>query len=117
MSPTSDRRDGQWMVASRIAIEEVESWFIGDAVALAVAFPGFPGDIGLRAPFRDPDAVKGGTSEALERELKKSGHMSSGLRKVEVAHRVAPHLDPDRNRSKSFRVFWETLKSIEPHSD
>lgn len=56
-------------VLTRIAIEELEAWWFGDAAALAAEFPGVPASLASRRGFRDPDAIKGGTWEALEREF------------------------------------------------
>ncbi len=89
-------------VLNRIAVEELEAWFFGDVEAIRTAYPGVPATLAHRAPYRDPDAVAGGTWEALERVLKQAGYHGSGLRKVEAARAIAEHMDPTRNRSRSF---------------
>ena len=104
--------DGRFVVLNRIAIEELEAWFIGDVDALAKAYPGVPKSLAERRGFRDPDAVRGGTWEALERVLQNAGYFQSGLRKIEAAGRIAKHMDPTRNRSHSFRCFAEALASL-----
>ncbi len=103
---------GQWIVANRVVSEELEAWFLGDVPALQAAFPGVPGSLGHQARFRDPDAVTGGTWEALEKVLQRAGHFRGGLRKIEAARAVAPHMDPDRNRSRSFQVFRDTMREL-----
>jgi hypothetical protein len=103
---------GRWIVANRIVIEELEAWFLGDVPALRVAFPRVPESLGQQARFRDPDAVAGGTWEALERVLQRAGYFKGGLRKIEAARAIAPHLDPDRNRSRSFQVFRDVIREI-----
>ncbi len=94
-----------FQVANRIAIEELEAWFFGDWVAVQAAYPRVPATIPQKASFRDPDAIAGGTWEAMERVLKKAGYFSTGLRKLELARSVAGHMDVQRNRSHSFHAF------------
>ena len=108
---------GNWSVVNRIAIEELEAWFLGDIEAVRAAFPGVSPTIANRRNYRDPDAVKGGTWEAFERILQEAGYFSGGLRKVEAARAVAPHMDPGRNRSRSFQVFRDALRELAPFSD
>jgi len=102
---------GRFVVLNRIAIEELEAWFLGDVEAVASAYPGVPLNLGQRRRFRDPDAVRG-TWEALERVLQDAGHFRSGLRKIEAAGHIAAHMEPSRNRSRSFRCFVEGLASL-----
>ncbi len=99
-------------VLNRIAVEELEAWFFGDVDAMRAAYPGLPATLANRAPYRDPDAVAGGTWEALEQVLKKAGYYGSGLRKVEAARAIAEHMDPTRNRSRSFRHFRDGLLRV-----
>ena len=105
---------GRFCVVNRIVVEELESWFFGDAPAVCAAYAGVPASLEARAAFRDPDAIKGGTWEALERVLKRAGHYAGTHRlpKIEVARRIAPHLQPDRNRSDSFRQFRLGLTAL-----
>ena len=105
-------RDGRFVVLNRIAVEELEAWFLGDITALAEAFPGVPPTLGQREKFRDPDGVSGGTWEALERVLQDAGHFAGGLGKIALAREMGPRLNPARNTSGSFRVFAEGLASI-----
>lgn len=95
----------RFQVANRIAIEELEAWFFGDWLAVLAAYPRIPTALPSKAGFRDPDAIAGGTWEAMERVLKRAGYFSTGLRKVEFARTVAVHMTPERNRSHSFQVF------------
>ena len=69
------------------------------------AYPRVSASVPRKAGFRDPDAIAGGTWEAIERVLKKAGYFSSGLRKLELARSVAGHMDIQRNRSRSFQAF------------
>jgi hypothetical protein len=90
-------------VLNRIAVEELEAWFIGDVPALTRAFPEVSPSLAAKARFRDPDAVRGGTAEALGQVLKQA--YPAGLAKVDAARRIAPHMDPAANRSHSFNCF------------
>lgn len=101
----------QWQIANRIVIEELEAWFFGDWQAVRTAYPRVP-DISRKAAYRDPDAIRGGTWEAFERELQAAGYFPGGLQKIAAARAVAEHLDPDRNRSASFGKLWEVLCEV-----
>lgn len=103
---------GQFQVINRIAIEELEAWFFGDWEAVRAAYPKLEESVPKRAGYRDPDAIKGGTWEAMERELQKKGYFKQGLRKLELARSVASHMDPARNQSKSFCCLRDALGQI-----
>jgi hypothetical protein len=105
----SRARGGMYMVANRIAIEELEAWYFGDWKAVQAAYPRVPVTIPAQARFRSPDEIAGGTWEAFERVLQRSGYFSGGLRKVEAARAVAIHMDPSRNSSPSFCAFRNVL--------
>ena len=98
-------------VVNRLAIEELEAWFFGDFEALRKAYPRVSKNLQYQARYRNPDAVPGGTYEALERLLVRKNYYKGQLPKVTVAKNIAPHMEPDRNRSKSFQVFLEGLKA------
>ena len=100
------------IVANRIAVEELEAWFFGDRNALANAFPNLPVGITDRAAYRLPDAIKGGTYEALDRELKRAGYAETDRRKRAIAERIAPYLSADANGSPSFNAFVDGLRRI-----
>jgi hypothetical protein len=102
-------RTGMFNVINRIVIEELEAWYFGDWSAVKVAFPRVSAAIPRRARFRNPDAIAGGTWEAFQDVLMKAGYYSAGMPKIEVAHRIAPHMDPTRNTSRSVQVFRDAL--------
>lgn len=60
------RNDGTFQVINRIAIEELEAWFFGDWPAVRAAYPKADAMVPGKATYRNPDAIKGGTWEALE---------------------------------------------------
>ena len=99
----------QWNLVNRIAIEELEAWFFGDWGAVRRAYPRLPASVANKAPYRDSDAILGGTWEALERILKRSGYFEGGLRKVEFAQAVGREFDHGSCVSYSFTVFHDAL--------
>jgi hypothetical protein len=102
----------RFQVLNRIAVEELEAWFFGDVQAIAAAYPGVPATLDRKAKYRDPDAIRGGTWEALERILQNAGHHRAGLAKIEAARAIASRMDPNRNRSRSFRHFRDALRGL-----
>lgn len=98
-----------WQVVNRIVIEELEAWYFGDWKAVKSAYPRVSPTVPNRPPYRDPDAIKGGTWEAFERILQNGGYFKNGLRKVEVARTIATHINPYCNRSHSFVKFRDAL--------
>lgn len=102
--------DGSFLVVNRIVIEELESWFIGDPVALRDAFTSLPRIDEKRGIFRNPD--NGGSWEALHRFLKKHAIYKSSYPKIDAARRIAPKLNPEANRSSSFQVFLRGVEAL-----
>ncbi len=101
--------DGHWQVVNRVAVEELEAWYFGDWEAVCKAYPRTSPNIPRKAPYRDPDAIRGGTWEAFERIMQRRGYFEEGLRKVEAARAIAKYIDPMRNRSDSFAKFREAI--------
>jgi len=98
-----------FQVLNRLCVEELEAWFFGDVKAITSAYPRVPTSLAQRARFRNPDAIVGGTWEALERVLQQAGEHRGGLEKVRAAREISQHMDPRRNSSTSFRVFRDGL--------
>ncbi len=105
-------QQGHFTVVNRIAIEELGAWYFGDWEAVRLAYPRVPPTVTRRAPFRDPIGIAGGTWEAFERVLQRAGYFRGGLRKIEAARAIAPHLDPAQNTSHSFQVLREALLEL-----
>ncbi|MHA6718986.1 DUF4276 family protein [Sphingomonas sp. RS6] len=101
-------------VVNRIVVEELEAWYFGDAIATAAAWPGVKPTFASSARYRNPDAIKGGTHEAFLRVLHGAGHWKDQTRlpKVESARRMAAHIDPARNSSRSFQHFLSGLNAL-----
>ena len=100
----------------RIAIEESEAWLLGDREAVKAAYPGAKDPV-LNGYVQDSicgtwevlaDAIHPGGSA----QLKASGYPATGAAKCEWAENIAPHLDVDRNRSRSFRVFRDGVTTL-----
>jgi hypothetical protein len=99
----------RFQVLNRLAIEELEAWFFGDIEALKAAYPRVSLRLGNKARYREPDAILGGTWEALEHELKGVGYFPAGLNKISAAREISKYMVPERNSSKSFQVFRQGL--------
>ena len=100
----------------RLAIEEVEAWYLGDKQALEAAYPRAKADV-LHRYVQDSacdtwellaDAVYPGGSSAI----KKTGWPLPGQVKHEWAERIGPLLEPDRNVSPSFGKLRDGLRRL-----
>ncbi|NTU53471.1 MAG: DUF4276 family protein [Chlorobiaceae bacterium] len=94
MTEESMRRFLFFQVVNRIAIEELEAWFIGDTEALKVAFSGLRGEVFPKS-FNNPD--NSGTWEHLHRFLKSKGIYKCSYPKIEAARKIAPYMDLSMN--------------------
>lgn len=111
VSKTTAGPGKRFQVVNRIAIEELEAWFFGDWEAVQAAYPRVQATVPQKAGYRDPDAIAGGTWEALERVMQQAGYFKPRLRKIECARAVAQHMEPARNRSASFRAFVSAIEA------
>lgn len=100
----------------RLAIEEVEAWYLGDRQALTDAYPRANADV-LKRYVQDSvcdtwellaDAIYPGGSTAI----KKAGWPLPGQVKHEWAERIGPLLEPDRNVSPSFGKLRDGLRRL-----
>jgi hypothetical protein len=85
----------------RIVCQELEAWFLGDSEAVSEAYPGTRFS-SAGAKFREPDRLNNASQVLHE--------LTSDRSKPRRAARIAPHLEPGRNRSHSFQVFFRTLQ-------
>lgn len=109
---TSAPPGAPFVVLTRVAVEELEAWLFGDVEAIRTAYPRVPTHLANQRGFRDPDAIAGGTCEQFERVLKRAGYHRGGLPKIAAANNIAPHMEPGRNRSGSFRHFVTGLEAL-----
>lgn len=100
----------------RIAIEEGEAWLLGDRDAVKAAYPNAK-DAVLNGYTQDSicgtwevlaDAVHPGGSAPL----KSAGYPTAGRAKCDWARSIAPRLDVNRNRSRSFQVFRDGVRRL-----
>lgn len=100
----------------RLAIEEVEAWYLGDRRALEQAYPRARSDK-LNRYIQDSvcgtwellaDAVHPGGSAAI----RKAGWPLPGQIKYEWAERIGPLMEPDRNVSPSFGKLRDGLRRL-----
>ena len=111
VTKSSAAQNEDFQVVNRLAIEELEAWFFGDIEALRAAYPRVPRSLQYQARYRNPDAIPGGTYEALEHLLIQKNYYRGRIHKPTVAQNIARHMEPDRNKSKSFQVFIEGIKA------
>ena len=100
----------------RIAIEESEAWLLGDRNAVKAAYPRASDSV-LNSYVQDSicgtwevlaDAVQTGGSA----RLRKTVYQETGIAKCEWARKIVPHMDINQNRSKSFQVFRDGVRSL-----
>lgn len=100
----------------RLAIEEMEAWYLGDRQALLAAYPQAKTEVLAR--YRQDsicgtwelmaDAIHPGGAVAV----KKAGWPLPGQLKAEWAEKISPLLDPDRNVSPSFIKLRDGLRRL-----
>ncbi len=94
-------------VLTRLAVAELEAWFLGDRAAIQAAYPRVHANH-FKGLARDPDAIPDAW-ETLHRVLQKGGYYLTSKAKVEWSENIAQQLDPARNTSASFRYFCAGL--------
>lgn len=102
----------------RLAIEEMESWYLGDRIALLAAYPRAKRNM---LENYEQDSVCG-TWELLAdatypggvASIKKAGWPLPGQVKHEFAKKIGPLMDPNRNTSPSFGKLREGLRRLLP---
>ena len=113
--PNSD-----FQVVNRLAIEELEAWFFGDVEAPGYTqlIPPVRVSINLeqyQARYRNPDAIHRWYIRSIGAfaNRRKNYHTPKDklCANLEVAQNIAQHMEPNRNKSKSFQVFVEGLKA------
>ena len=100
----------------RIAIEEIEAWYLGDQPAIQMAYA--RAKLGILARY-DQDSVCG-TWELLAdivhpggiQAVNKVGWPLPGTLKHEWAERIGAHMNIEQNNSPSFRKFVSGLRKL-----
>ena len=109
---TSALAGQSFQVVTRLAVAELEAWFLGDSAAIQAAYERVHAHHFKGLPSI-PDEISDAW-ETLWRVLQRANLYPAGKAKVEWARTIAPHLNPDpaRNTSTSFRYFCEGLAAL-----
>jgi hypothetical protein len=83
ITKSSCQKDKSFQVLNRIVVEELEAWFFGDVEAICQAYPKVSANLANQQPYRDPDAIKGGTCGSFGKSPAKSWISSGRTRKKE----------------------------------
>lgn len=97
-------------VITRLAISELEAWFLGDREAVSAAFPRVHSNH-FKGEYQGPDGLPH-TCRTLHRILQKGGYYPNRYLKVEAAELIAAQLNPARNESASFHYFRTGLAAL-----
>lgn len=99
-------------VLNRVAVQELEAWFLGDQAAVQAAYPRIRPHH-FKGLTRNPDTLLK-SSQTLLQLLQKGGEFRAGARKIAWASAIAAHLslDPVANASPSFRCFCAGLRAL-----
>lgn len=100
---TNPGQDGSYTVITRLAIQELESWILGDPQALHDAYDRIPASIRTKSKYLNPDSI-GNTWKSLHALQKKEGYYGDCYPKIEVARKVTQHIDPHMNQSPGFQI-------------
>jgi len=96
------RRAGRADTIVRLAMQELEAWYLGEPPALAEAYGNEAlRKIGAEARYREPDAIAKPSIEMRR--------LVPEFQKVSGARRLAGYLTRERNRSRSFQVLLTAL--------
>ncbi len=108
--------DASHLVLFRLAIEEIEAWYLGDRTALQHAYPKARRNV---LDGYEQDAICGtweimadATHAGGVRSVKRAGWPLPGQLKHEWAERIGPFLDPANNRSPSFAKFRDGVRRL-----
>ncbi|MBW4574502.1 MAG: DUF4276 family protein [Aphanothece sp. CMT-3BRIN-NPC111] len=108
----SSTSDQQFTVLNRIAIEELEAWFLGDGKAIEQAYPRVSATFVSQKRYRNPDAISGGTWEALQSLLQSKGYFAGGINKIEASWNISQFMEIQNNCSASFQHFYSGLMAL-----
>jgi hypothetical protein len=100
----------------RIAIEEIEAWYLGDRNALLTAYP--KANVRLLDSYHQDSIC--GTWEKLadaihpggSKTLKNAGWPLPGKEKCKWAEKISGQMDVKKNKSKSFQAFRDCLLEL-----
>ena len=88
----------------RIVCRELESWYYGDLQAVSEAYGGDYTGYAAKRGYRNPDSIH---------NVKKRFYvMVPGHQQVSGARRIAPYMEIERNKSRSFHAFVDGVKKV-----
>ncbi len=97
-------------VITRLAVSELEAWFLGDKEAISAAFPRVHSNH-FKGEYQASDGLPH-TCKTLHRILQKCDYYPNRYLKVEAAELIAQYLTPARNESASFQYFCAGLDAL-----
>lgn len=103
-------------VIFRIAVEEMEAWYLGDQAAIRASYPGtkesvligYTQDSVCGTWERLADAIEHGGAAAL----KSAGWPAPGVAKCRWAETITPRMNPHANASPSFVAFRDKVLEL-----
>ncbi|MDO7848443.1 DUF4276 family protein [Hymenobacter sp. M29] len=98
-------------VLNRIAVQELEAWWLGDRQAIMAAYEGVKPHHFKGIKERETD-VPLKPSEVLWAVLKQGRHFLAGKQKTRWATDISQHIEPARNNSPSFCAFRDGLAAL-----
>ena len=97
-------------VLNRVAVQELEAWWLGDRAAIMAAYPSLK-PAHFKGVARDPDQLPK-PNDTLWEVLKQGRYFAAGKRKTQWATDISPHLDSTYNTSASFQYFCAGLAAL-----
>lgn len=99
-----------------IAVEEGESWFLGDIPAIKAAYPKAKEQL-LKTYINDSicgawELLADVVTPEGSRGLLEKGWVITGKHKSEWAKSISPHMNIDANLSSSFNYFRDTVRDL-----
>ncbi len=91
-------------VLIRIACHEMEAWYFGDLEAVTEAYGKNLTLLAGKRKYREPDLI-----ENPKRELRK---LVPQHEQIAGARRIAPFMNPEKNRSTSFQMLLTGIKKL-----
>lgn len=97
-------------VLNRVAVQELEAWWLGDRQAIMAAYDGVKPQHFKGLPRDSDHPLK--PNDVLWEVLKQGRHFLAGKRKTQWATDISRCLDPARNESASFCAFRDGLAAL-----
>ena len=100
-----------FFVLNRLAVQELEAWFLGDPAAIRAAYPRLR-PAHFKGLPRDPDGLQK-SAPVLLRLLQQGGYCAGGKQKIVWATAIAGQMTTwETNASASFRGFCAGLAAL-----